>query len=182
MIDRFLGYGFPDSVVHAGCNQQRVTLAGWGELDVDEADVFRIPLPPSLSAQRVWRRLTVTLAWNGPLNPNDRRYRMASVWFKPSHEGVRDTQALLGLAATDADRNATNRGTIQHEVFEGERSQAYVDGEELILKVSCRELAGRLVEAIPYALLMSLEVAPETQLPIYEEIRQRLRPRVDVRA
>lgn len=48
-----------------------------------------------------------------------------------------------------------------------------------ILKPAMERLAGvvsneALSDAIPYSLAVSLEVAPETEIPLYEEIRARL--------
>ena len=39
----------------------------------------------------------------------------------------------------------------------------------------------KIAEPIPYALAVSLEVAPGLDVPIYEEMRVRLRPRTRVR-
>jgi hypothetical protein len=36
-------------------------------------------------------------------------------------------------------------------------------------------------EGIPYALAVTIEVAPETGLPIYEEVRSRIRPGVRIK-
>jgi hypothetical protein len=40
--------------------------------------------------------------------------------------------------------------------------------------VSCRADAGALDEAVPYALIATLEVPAAVGLPIYEEVRQAL--------
>ena len=39
---------------------------------------------------------------------------------------------------------------------------------------------GQLTEPVPYALALTLETRPNVQLPIYQEIRQRIRPQVPV--
>jgi len=181
-LGRFLGYGFPSGDVLQGCHDQRATLCGWNELGDGEGHVYRIPLPPSLNGVRAWRRLTVTLAWLTPINPLDRRYRRAHLWFDPkaSSEDI-DSTKLLKVARCEADGRATRRGTVQHEVLEGERAAGFADDDELVLKVSCRADAGDLDESVPYALVVSLEVAPALQVPVYEELRVRLRPRARVR-
>ena len=66
------------------------------------------------------------------------------------------------------------RGTVQHDVWEGEKAAAYTDGANLKILVSCAADAGELVEKIPYALCVSLEVAPGIELPIYQEIAARI--------
>jgi hypothetical protein len=181
-VGRFLGYGFPDGDVLRGCHGQRATLCGWNELGDGDGHVYAIPLPPSLSRVRAWRRLTVTLAWLTPINPWDRRYRRAHLWFdlKDPVEDV-DSAKLLKVVRCGADGRATRRGTIQHEILEGDQAAVFAEEDELVLKVSCRADAGELDESVPYALVVSLEVAPDLQVPIYDEMRIRLRPRARIR-
>jgi len=181
-LGRYLGYGFPAGDVLQGCHDQRATLCGWNELGDGEGHVYRIPLPPSLNGVRSWRRLTATLAWLTPINPWDRRYRKAHLWFDPkasAEDG--DSAKLLKVARCEADSRATRRGTVQHEVLEGEKAAVFADDDELVLKVSCRADAGDLDESVPYALVVSLEVARGLEVPIYDEMRVRLRPRARIR-
>jgi subtilase family protein len=179
-LGRFLGFGFADESRLLGCTEQRVTLVGWDDISDGEGHLFRVPMPPSLSGQQVYRRLTVSLAWNSPINPYDKRYRRAQVWFVPKEPNGFDSEELLRVRRREADQRAASRGTVQHEIFEGDQTSVFGDTDELTLKVNCREHAGRLAGAIPYALAISLEVAPATQLPIYEEVRDRLQARVQV--
>ena len=67
-----------------------------------------------------------------------------------------------------------------HQIFEGERPRAFPE-EAMKLLISCREQAGSLIERIPYAFAATLEVAEQTNLPIYQEIQERVRPRVPIR-
>jgi hypothetical protein len=75
------------------------------------------------------------------------------------------------------------RGTVQHDVWEGEKAAAYADGDVLEVLVSCAADAGEMREAVPFGLCVSLEVAEGVELPIYEEIaaRVRLAERVGIR-
>lgn len=182
-LGRFLGYGFPEGNRVLGCHEQRATLCGWSELGDDEGHVYRIPLPQSLVAKRVWRRLTVTLAWLSPINPFDRRYRRAHLWFEPKAAiGRQGTSQVLAVERREADNRAATRGTVQHEIFEGDRATVFTEEDEIVIMVSCRAHAGDLdADSVPYALVVSLEVAPEVDVPIYEEMRVRLRPRAQVR-
>ncbi len=180
-LGRFLGYGFADESRLDGCTPQRVTLVAWDDIRDGEGHLYRIPLPTSLSGVRVGRRLIVTLAYLTPINPFDKRYRRAHVWFTPKETGVFDAEHDLRVKRQEADQRAAVRGTVQHEIFEGDQAAVFAPEQDLVLKVNCREHAGRLTVAVPYALAVSLEVAPEVDLPIYEEVRARLRPRVPVR-
>ncbi len=69
------------------------------------------------------------------------------------------------------------RGTVQHVVLEGERVANYLDGANLSLKVSCRPLAGKSKEPIPFALAVTLEAKESSEIAIYQEIRDRIRVR-----
>lgn len=169
-IGRVIGYGQTDIERVLGCTEQRATILGTGALDHDQADVFRLPLPPSLSGQTVKRRLTITLAWLTPIRPELQKYRTAHLWYSGDHTIATERQ--------DSDHNAVQRGTLQHEIFEGDRAADFIDGDVAIIKVNCRALAGDIPKPIPYALAVTIEVAEGLALPIYTEIRDRLRVRV----
>lgn len=78
--------------------------------------------------------------------------------------------------------DAATRGTVQHLVLEEKDSAMVVhDGDFVDLAVTCESDAGELKDAVPYALAVSFEVAPETQLPIYEQISNRLKVRPAIR-
>jgi hypothetical protein len=80
----------------------------------------------------------------------------------------------------EADWRAVQRGTVQHEILEGDRAAAFVDGDNLEILVSCRADAGALEDSIPYALAMTLEVAPDIGVTVYEQVRERVQARVRV--
>ncbi len=166
-LTRLLGYGSvrPDRV--AECTLHRVTALGGGTLAAEQAHVHRFPLPPTLSGRRGLRRLMITLAWLTPVNPAHQAWRRADLWFEP-------TNNPLKVERQQADGRATRRGTLQHEILEGERAAAYVDGEVCEINVSCRAEAGALEDEVPYALAITLEVAESIGVPIYEEVRTRI--------
>jgi len=80
---RLLGYGAVDAERLSDCTDQRVTLVGYGSFDGEGGRLYRLPLPPSLSGKQGWRRLTITLAWLTPINPNHRAYRRGVLSFTP---------------------------------------------------------------------------------------------------
>lgn len=173
-VTRVLGYGEMDVSRLAQCTDHRVTVLGGGELDDDHAHVHRFPLPPSLAGKTGWRRLTITLTYFSPVNPFHRSWRRAQIWFNPPTD-------RLAIKRTQADWQAAQRGTLQHEILEGDKADAYVDGASLKIKVSCRAEGGVLVAPVPYALAVTLEVAPSIGVPIYEEIEERIRLKVKPR-
>ncbi len=172
-IGRFIGYGSANVAKVMNCTDQRVTILGVGELDDGEAHEFVLPLPPSLSAVTEKRRLTVTLAWLSPVNSLRQSYRVAQLWFDPKNRIAPDRIC--------ADGHAVQRGTVQHEVLEGERAVDFQDGDTIVIKVNCRADAGDIPEPIQYGLAVTLEVAEGIGIRIYQEVRDRLRVRVPVR-
>ncbi|MBZ0094170.1 MAG: S8 family peptidase [Sulfuricella sp.] len=174
-VARLVGYGLADIDRALSCTEQRATLIGVGELNDGDGLEFRAPLPPCLSAKTVKRRLTVTLAWFTPVNARHAKYRGARLWIKPPHND-------LDASRMNCDWHHVQRGTLQHEIFEGENALAFVDGAEMVFKVNCAEDGGKLHDPVQFALCVSLEVGEGIDLPIYQEIRERVAVRVGLHA
>ncbi len=139
-----------------------------------EAHVFSLPLPPSLGARREQRRLTTTLAWLSPLAESTQRYRTASLWFEVNG-------GTLVPDRKNADWQAVRRGTVQHEIFEGENAIPLNDGDFLTIKVNCRKDAAKIQEPVAYGLAVSLEVAEGVDIAVYDEIRPRIASAIEIR-
>ena len=163
-VTRLLGYGAVDINRVQECTAWRVTALGGAMIGQNESHVHRFPLPPSLSGRRGHRRLIITLAWLSPVNQRHQAWRRADLWFDPPRDPLR-------VKRQQADWRAVQRGTLQHEILEGERAGVYVDDANLEIQVSCRAGAGTLEDEIPYALAITLEVAEELGIDIYEEVR-----------
>ena len=163
-ITRLLGYGAVDIDRVRECTARRVTVLSGGTLRRDESHIHRVPLPPSLSGRRGYRRLTMTLAWLSPVNSRHQAWRRADLWFAPPKDP-------LQVSRQQADWQAVQRGTLQHEILEGEEAGVYVDGASMEIQVSCRASAGALEDEIPYALATTLEIADELGVDIYDEVR-----------
>lgn len=163
---KLLGYGFPDIDKVKECTEQRATVIGFGELNEEEAHVYSLPLPPSLASQTIKRRITITLAWFTPTSPSTQRYRTSRLWFEANNQ--------IANNRMEADWHAVRRGTLQHEVFEDSKAHAFIDGDSLNIKVNCSKDANSFTDSIPYALLVSIEVAEGIDMPIYQEIKDRI--------
>lgn len=181
VMARYLGYGSVEIERVLACTEQRATVLGCSDIRENEIHEYRLPLPPGLSGSHVWRRMVVTLAWFSPINPDHRNFREAKLELAPV-QGWGDLP--LKLARQDADHNQVLRGTVQHEVVEGSKQiAAYQDGDSILLQVACKKDAtASLDDAIPYGLAVTLEVAEGIQIPIYEQLRTRIRPQVAVGA
>jgi hypothetical protein len=153
----------------------RKTLLGVGELGADEAFVFSAPLPPTLAGKIAWRRLTVTLAWMAPINCSHQGYRRAKLWMTPPQDQLRIKRA------NSVHDKAALRGSVQHEILEGSDAVAFVDGNRFECKVNCSADAGELTGKVRFAVCVSLEVGVGSGIPVYQEIRDRIRPSVTIR-
>jgi hypothetical protein len=166
-LTRLIGYGMIDPVRVSECSEHRVTALGGGLIQNNQSHIHRFPLPPSLSGQRGWRQLVITLAWISPVNPVHQSWRRADISFTPP-------LTSLQVARMQADWHAVQRGTLQHEILEGEKAAAFIDGDNLEIQVNCRADAGVLEDMVPYALATTLEVAEEINIDIYSEVSVRV--------
>lgn len=176
IVARMVGYGRCRPGVVLTCDDHRVTALAAGRLEAGRAHAYRFPLPPSLASKTERRRLTVTMAWLTPINPEHRSYRRAVLAVDP--DGLPAHLVERG----DVDKHGARRGTVQHDVLEGGRAVPYVPDTAIELVVSCRADAGELTTAVPDAIFVTLEVPQGVGLPIYQEVRQRLRVPVSVRS
>ena len=173
LISRWIGYGMPIVDLVLDCTEQRATVLGFGQLSDGEAHVFSLPLPPSLGSRPEWRRLTVTLAWLSPISASTQKYRTANLWFEMLNNSLAPTRS-------DADSRTVRKGTVQHEVFEGQQAEPFIDGDVIEIKVNCREDAGKIQSPIAYGLAVSLEVAEGVDIAVYNEVRTRISPAIQI--
>lgn len=175
LISRFLGYGNADFSRIIECTDKRITLLGIGALQNEEAHLYKLPIPTELAGKFFTRSLTATLSWLTPINPSSQLYRKAKLWYDfPS----KTHNALLQVKRKYYDHNAVTRGTVQHEIFEGDRPAVIVDGSELEIRVNCKEDSMKLKEQVKYCLAVTLEIANIVDVDIYERIKQRLAERI----
>jgi hypothetical protein len=107
-------------------------------------------------------------------------YRMAKLEGAPGG----DKKFSLGVdnAKVQPSHNAVARGTVFHRRWEGEKAVSFTDNGDLLLNVSCNATAGEMDADIMYGVAISVEVGQEVAVPVYEEIRTRLRAAVRVAA
>ena len=166
-LTQLLGYGAVDPARVATASRTRVVLLGAGSIMGNQRHQFAFPLPQSLASTTDWRRLTITLGWLSPVNTRTQRHRMARLFFQPP-------QNELGVTRTDADHSAARKGTIQHEVLEGQAAVAFTPNQTLAIEVNCRIDAGKISAPIRYGLAVSLELATTIRADVHAEVRQAL--------
>lgn len=174
---KFIGYGYPNIDKVLACTEQRATVIGCGNIKEKQVHEYRFPLPTSLANSNEWRRLTITLAWFTPLNPNHRYLREAKLFFEPPKKADK-----LQLERQQSDHNQVQRGTVQHEILESKKVSDYQDGDDLVIPVQCNaDACDRLDEEIPYALTVTLEVKEGINIQVYQEIRDRIQLQVNTK-
>jgi hypothetical protein len=173
---RLLGYGAVDHSRVAVCTQQRITLIATGRVLADQAQEIVLPIPQSLSGRAEWRRVSATLAWFSPVNARHKNYRQARLWFDAPNFG------RLKLARAEGYHHAVKRGSTQHELFEGTDAARYAEGTELRFRVNCAAGAGGLSRAVPYAMVVTFEVAETSEIRVYDEIAIALRAPIQIQA
>ena len=181
VMARYMGYGAVNIERVLACTEQRGTVIGCGEIKENQVHEYRFPLPLGLSGSQEWRRMVVTLAWFSPINSTHRILREAKLELQPVGKW---NETELKLSRQEADHNQVLRGTVQHEILEG-KSQifSYEEDGHILLHVTCKaDATEKLDDAIPYGLAVTLEVAEGVAIPIYQQIRARIRPQVAVGA
>ncbi len=169
-IARLLGYGLPDIEEAVSCTPHRATLLGYGTISAREANVHRIPLPPSLERVTEPRKVTVTVAWLSPVNPRHQTYRRA----KLEAGAVTNLEVAAGVKRSSGQPPHTtmSRGTVFHARYEGEKAVSFVDDGHVLLRIFCREQAGALDQRIRYGVAVTIEAGEGVR--VYDEIRARL--------
>ena len=163
-IARWLGYGIPNLSRVEECAKNRVTLIGTGSLKKDEGHIFTLPLPVDISSKVIKRRLVVTLAYFSPVEVNKQAYRSAKLWF----DIIGNKQ--LASNRENTEWQAVQKGTLQHEIFEGEKALIWDDDKEIQIKVNCKEDAGKIKKAIPYCIFVTFEVAEGQNIDVYSKV------------
>ena len=177
-IASVLGFGTVNPDLVFSSDDHRATLMGAGIATHGNEDIWSVPLPPSLSGKQGKRRLAVTLAWFTPPPVRAQTIRSVKLSFKAKNYGwvARDRQA---------DHNGVQRGTVHHEVFEGDKVTAFAQDSALAVHVECsdRERDCRAEPiGVPYALLATIEAAPVLGVAVYEEVKAGVRARTRTQA
>ena len=175
-----LGYGKLDTARLGSAATNRAVLVAGGRIGRDQRHTYELPLPPSLRSSAVFHRFTITLACAVPAVGNLVRYRGAKVYFDFASP---ESRLAIGERA-EGEWRAVRRGSLQHEIVQGERAMAFKDGEDFPIHIECMDGAQRLnaKDRIRYALVASIETAENVSTTIYDEVRARLREKVRLRS
>ena len=159
IVARFLGYGAVDSFLLGGCTVECSNASRLWQLGGWRGACLFDPAPSCSYASPDWRWLTITLAWLSPIEPANRKYRKAHLWFDPP-------TSELAIGRQNVDWQTAKRGTVQHEILEGRETAVFEENGQMQIQVNCRADAKEFNGAVPYGLAVSLQVAEGVDIPI----------------
>ena len=166
-----LGYGRIDPERSRGAVNRAVVIAG-NSIGVDERHSYDLPLPPSIRSKAEWHRVSITLAYWAPVTHGLKRYRASKVFFTTPK--VKEVSKLVGGKRVDAEHSAVMRGSLQHEVIEGNKSLGFFGNATFPIHVECMkdgQNSSGQTSRIRYALVASIETAAETSTTVHDEVR-----------
>lgn len=146
------------------------TVLGWGQIAADEILQFAFPIPECLHNRPGKRRFTVTLAWFSPINPSNRRYRVAKLSLNFPEK---PNDIVASNAHEDVGARVGGRGTVQHKIFEGRALRGIVD-DDFFVEVECLAEGGPMAEPVNFGLAVTLEGEEAVFPELREQIQQRL--------
>lgn len=174
------GHGLVDERLMCEGPPKGATLVGLGSVRKDGARIFDMPLPQSLSGDRVHRSLVVTLAWFSPVDVSRARYRLARLEAVAADEEEEpDDEWHLKMKGDAPSSNAIGRGTVWSRRLSHSRVLAPTFGEDaaIPIRVQCRDAAGGGLnpdESIRFAIAVTLQLPVETRYDVQAEIRDRV--------
>lgn len=183
--DVLSGYGYGlvnDGLMNEG-PPKGATLVGLGTVRKDGARVFEMPLPQSLSNDRVHRSFLVTLAWFSPVDISRARYRLAQLEAVAADDGDEpDVGWRLKMKGDVPSSNAIAKGTVWSRRLKHARILAPTFGASAVIpiRVQCSDSSGGGLspdDDIRFAIAVTLQLAIDTRYDIQTEIENRLRIR-----
>lgn len=170
------GYGSLARHLADGCDSNEAAILYIGDIGENESRTLEFPLPNGLQARGI-KRVSATLAWISPVNWRHRQYRRAALEFSQP-TGFTKLGTALGAVG-----DRPKRGTLQHVEWEISKAVGVGRGSDLELTVTCKGQAGGLQsERIDFAVVLTLWVAPELNVDVYNEVQQQVAARVAIQA
>ena len=141
-VARQFGHGVLDADLMREAPGFGTTLIGLGTVRKATAQVFDVPLPPSMSGDPVHRAMHVTLAWYSLMESSRARYRPAALEAVADDDefgnGATDRGWHLAMKNGYLDRKMIKRGTLwsRRLVHDRVRVPDYEDGATLPIRAS----------------------------------------------
>ena len=184
-VCRYFGYGVVTPELMKWSPDNGVTLVGLGSIRKDQAQIFRIPLPVSMSGERVPRSMRATLAWFTPVNVRRAQYRLAGLdaVVADVDDDNADKTWRLDLRTDGPDSNIIKRGSVwSYRLINRIQSVPdFNEGEDIPIRVQCRDMSGGGLspdDDIEFAIVVTLLIETDVQYDIHEEINNEIRVRL----
>jgi len=120
----------------------------------------------------------VTLIGFGELTKEKQsgKYRKAHLFFG----NISNYQDDVSFNRIEYDFDNSKRGTVQHDCLIGSKADAYMDGTDLVIKVSCKQDASgfKIDTKVKFGLAVTFEILNNNSIKIYNEIRYRVNQRI----
>lgn len=172
-IRRFLGYGTYDPDDAVACASDRATFWTVGALKRDQRIPIHVPIPTSYTAKPRFHSISATLAWMTPTNPGRKSYR--SVRLELNEPGSL-SELSVSTDKAQPDRNQSKRGTVFSRTWSGKKAARLLPNKNFVIEVQRQPDSGTPIDDdIHFALAVTLNMPGVEE--IYEEVRQRIRPR-----
>ena len=169
-LAKYLGYGEVNSSRIHSCKMNQATAVHCGDMVLNDAITYKLPLPATLSKKQIHKRLIITLAWLTPINASsDTTYRGANIKLD-----YKSSKKSMGVDNLIYDHNMIAAGTVVHGVFEGEKIANFIEGDNLEINLVCKGSNTIKDQSIPYALIVSIDTPGSETLNIYQEVKEKL--------
>lgn len=156
------------------------TLVGLGKVKKDRGAIFKMPLPPSLSGDKIHRSMLVTLTWFSPVEPTRARYRLAALEaLAAEDDNNEDKDWYIAMKSEPPPLPLIKRGTVwsRRLIHKRVHTPEYDHRATLPIRVQCRDASGGGLDQdldISFAIAVTLEVAASAEYDVREEIRNQL--------
>lgn len=171
-VSRFIGFGITEGIDSIECAPNQATLIGYGQIRGGESQRFIVPLPACLTGNTERRSAVITASWLTPVSSRNAKYRVARLDVLPS-----SVSSNLGIARRDVPQpsdKGIRRGTTIHERLSGRNAVPQSEDGTFSVDVFCSVDADEDI-VVRYAVAISIE--SESEVPVYEQVRNRLRLR-----
>lgn len=142
---------------------------GLGLIRKNVAQVFKMPVLPSLSGERLPRSMRVTLTWFSPVDPSRAQYRLAALEAAALNEADDGDDGRWGFDMTSdgLDANIIKRGSVWSKRLKN-RIQTIPEFDEdadIPIRVQCRDASGGKLsqdDDIMFAIAVTLQLKPKS--------------------
>lgn len=192
-IRNVCGYGVPDTQSAVTSDDNRVVLYAQDVIPFDYFYVYEVPVPPEFITTKGERNITVTLAFDPPTRHTRVDYLGARMSFRlvrgatldqvKEHYRRRDSDEgpvpeMEGSVCDDRPTpTVREKGTLQKATFRMARNPKNDYGDTYYLVVRCERRWARDDEG-PQRFALVVEMRHQTDIQLYERIRERVRVRL----